>query len=390
MIDIVKNKCNGCGLCVEICPKEAIHMNIDQEGFLRPRIDASICVKCDICENHCPALMSINNDTYKKVYAVKNNDEVRKYSASGGFFSAISDYILRNEGAIYGAVYNSVWQVIHVKAVDSETRGKMRGSKYVQSDILKCYKDILQDVKNGEWILFTGTPCQCAAVTEYLKIQKAPIDKVIVCDILCEGVTSPRIWEDYLRFICKKNLAVIKNINFRSKIEGWKKIYIYIEKEDGDYRGSFDEDVYYQLFSRHYIMRPSCHVCNFAHVNRNTDFTMGDFWAYQRLPETFDDDKGISMVLVNSEKGKLIWDTIRDDFEYLESTIDIAKEKQKPLKTPTMYNPDRKRLWACYLHKGFLKTISRYTTYGRAVRIERKIKKTIKNAVFKLTRNHDA
>lgn len=378
MIDKIKGKCNGCGLCAEICPVNAISMKKDLEGFFRPSINVDVCIECDLCENYCPTLKNDIKDLYNNVYAVKNTNSIRMKSSSGGIFTALSDYILKLNGVVYGAVFDEQWQVIHSRADRIEERDKMRGSKYVQGTMYNCYKQVLEDLFNKRWVMFTGTPCQCAAIKKYVELKKAPIERFVLCDILCEGVPSPRVWKDYLDFLTENHSDEIINVNFRSKIKGWKRIYIYIETNRKKYIIPDDKDIFYQLFNLNYCMRSSCNCCDFVKTDRNTDLTYGDFWAIDELPDGFDDDKGVTMLLVNSEKGMQIWSEIQSKLEWAQSNMTAAMKKQNPLKCYTLANSDRGKFWEIYNEKGFEKAIKKFTTYGIWVRIRRKIMKHIR------------
>lgn len=219
-----KADCCGCTACASICSKEAISMQPDVLGFLYPKIDYKKCINCGLCEKVCAF-----NDNYDKslnlssplCYGARHKDEKEvESSRSGAAFIAISDYILRKGGVVYGAGYTEHFRVVHKRATNQKERNEFKGSKYVQSDLSGIFKEVKKDLKNGLLVLFSGTPCQTAGLNAY--IGKKLRNNLYLIDIICHGVPSPYIWRDYISYLEKKHGASICWVNFRDKNKyGW-------------------------------------------------------------------------------------------------------------------------------------------------------------------------
>lgn len=213
-----KSRCCGCSACMNICPNNAIKMKIDNKGFKYPIVDDEKCVNCGLCDKVCP----YNNEyTKKEIYnksvaygGWNNNDEIRKNSTSGGIFSAISKYVLDNNGLICGAIYDDNLKVIHEIVDNIENLKKINGSKYVQSDMKDNFKKIKKYLEDGKLVLFSGTPCQVSGLNSFLGKE---YENLYTCDIVCHGVPSPKVFEKYKKELEKAKNSEIININFRDK-----------------------------------------------------------------------------------------------------------------------------------------------------------------------------
>lgn len=366
-MDLVINKdeCCGCTACKNICPKHAITMEEDEQGYLYPKIDINICVDCGLCKKVC----IFNSSKIKKeinipkVYAAKNkNESIRITSSSGGLFVQISDYILKKNGAIYGAQFDENFNVCHKRATTKIERDKFKGSKYIQSDLDDIFVKVKKDVESGEDVLFTGTPCQIAGLKSFLG-EKKDLSKLYFCDVVCHGAPSPKIFEDYKLFMQKKYASKIKNINFRSKTIPRQVQDIKIVFENGkEFNKVAVNDVFYRLFLDDIILRPSCYNCKFASIYREGDITLADYWGIEKSMPEFQDYKGVSLVMVNSSKGKAIFDGIYDTLIIKESTIDECM--QPNLKGPCKKNHKVDLFWKHYYEKGFEFVAKKYAYYG--------------------------
>ena len=216
-----KEDCCGCYACYNICPKECITMESDNEGFWYPKIDKDKCINCNLCEKVCPIINKPNSSLYeKKSYAVFNkNEKIRLESSSGGIFSLLAEYVINNHGNVYGAVFDEDFNVKHVKINILQDINLLRGSKYVQSRINDIFKSIKFDLKNNKIVLFTGTPCQIAGLQSFLQKK---YDNLILMDIVCHGVPSPLVWQQYINELKQNYKQNIKSIYFRDKSTGWK------------------------------------------------------------------------------------------------------------------------------------------------------------------------
>lgn len=345
MIDIKEKKnCCGCEACVQRCPKSCITMREDNEGFLYPEIDKNICIDCGLCEKVCPV---INQEEERKplaVYAAKHKDEqIRMASSSGGAFTAIAENVIDEGGVVFGAKFNQDWEVVHGYTETKEGLGAFRGSKYVQSRIGECYKEVEVFLKAGRKVLFSGTPCQIAGLKHFLRKE---YDNLLTIDFICHGVPSPKIWREYLknktdsiasRFSGQKKIDV-ENVFFRDKCWGWKKykftLNISIINKDGlenkiKISEPFNNNIYLRGFLTDLYLRPSCHYCPTKSLKSGSDFTIGDFWGVQKIMPQIHDDKGVSIVIVNSINAKNyitkclieLWPTIYDKILYYNSAI---------------------------------------------------------------------
>lgn len=369
-----KEECWGCTACMHICPTKAIKMIADKEGFLYPEIDQALCINCGKCRKVCPFQNQINiSDKLSKptVYAVKHNKEnVRMKSSSGGVFTAISDYVLNNGGIVYGALFDENFNVVHKKAETSEERNKFRGSKYVQSDLLNVYKEIKDLLKSGRQVLFSGTPCQTAGLKNFLTNSYTKTDNLIINDIVCHGTPSPRIWSNYIDFIEKGNK--LKSYSFRFKERGWHGYNIIAEYKNGKRKINTKKlKLFANLFSSDLLLRPSCHNCKFANIDRKSDITIGDFWGIEKTMPEIDDNKGISLALVNTVKGEQVFEEIKEDIVFWENKIEDSL--QHNLVLPTKKPLKREIFWKDYYNHGFLVIAKKYGGYNYKSFIRSKI-----------------
>jgi len=367
MIKLYKEKkdCCGCTACMSICPKGAISMQVDEEGFFYPTIDTEKCIECSLCKKVCSFQNGYNkngNSDFPFIYAIKHKDEaVRKSSTSGGAFTAISDYILEREGDVYGVAFDESMCVVHQKANSKEEREKLKGSKYVQSDLKNTFAEIKALLQNDRNVLFTGTPCQTAGLKSYLDNKNT--EKLILCDIVCHGTPSPLMWKEHIAFSEKKNNLKIIQYYCRSKVNGWhghNELTIY-ENGNEDYSTALSQK-HKKLFYSHNILRPSCHNCQYTNLRRLSDITIGDFWGIEKCMPDFDDNKGVSLLLLNSSKGKEIFANIKKNLEYrVSSTKDCL---QPQLEYPTKPSPKRDKFWRHYNSRGYKYVIKKYAGYG--------------------------
>lgn len=313
-----KEECYGCKACYFICPVHAIEMNEDEEGFLYPKINEKLCVSCGKCKKVCDKQIAKNKQEPLQYFAVKNKDlESRQTSSSGGAFSLLAKYVENNNGAIYGVGFGEDFKIEHKRALKYEEWKEFKGSKYMQSDLKETYREVEEDLKEKRKVLFTGTPCQIDGLNKYL----GNIDKenLITCDCVCHGVPSPKIWKKYIKYIMKKYKTNVDKISFRDKNgTGWHNNTITVKDKLGNniLKEKMDENFFCLLFFNHYILRPSCYKCKYANFNRVGDITLGDFWGIEKKYPEFDDDKGVSLVLINSSKGMNVWNEIKRDTDY--------------------------------------------------------------------------
>lgn len=368
-----KNKCTGCEACYEVCPVNAITMKPDHEGFLYPVIDQQLCIDCNRCISVCQIHgMSIVERLNKPIlYAAKNNDLcVRKMSSSGGLFSLFANFVIEIGGSVVGVVFDKDLNIIHTIAWDLFGVNKMRGSKYAQSSINKVYSKCKKELQNGNYVLFTGTPCQIEGLNKFLSKK---YDNLLTIDLLCRGVGSPLVYKDWLAFLPKK--IGIDSINFRSKLLGWKMSCISYSLNGREYMNE-SLSFFSRLYGSHYILRPCCYQCEFNSKFRVADITLGDFWGIDKLMPDFDDDTGVSFVLCNTNKGYEYFNKIKERCEYRLCDIDSYVPFQPALYRQVDEHGERMSFWADYSKCGFKKTALKYVgkdIYHRGIRYIRRV-----------------
>lgn len=357
--------CCGCTACESICPKHAIYLKKNIEGFLYPFIDRSLCVDCGLCKKVCD-FQSRNNTIevmcgYPQAWAVKHKKkEVIQCSTSGGAFTAISDYVLRNSGVVYGAILDDDFDVKHSRAVSESERNAFRGSKYVQSDLEDIFASVKQDLEKGRMVLFTGTPCQCSGLKSFLQNAKQSTERLILCDIVCHGTPSPLLWRKHIESIKKRYKKPLIDYQFRAKINGWHNHTEVALFKDGKslYASSFIQK-HKNLFYSHLTLRESCYNCKYTTTYRNTDITIADFWGIEKIFPDWDDDTGISLILVNNKKGSIVFDGIQTDLECRK--VELKDCLQPQLQHPASRPDGRDKFWQEYYQHGYDYVIHRYT-----------------------------
>lgn len=400
MIEIKeKEKCCGCTACLQICPKNCIKMEYDAEGFFYPIVDKEQCISCGRCERVCPISNVEETRNPIEVLAAYNlNMEERLNSSSGGIFSLFAKYVLKQDGVVFGAMYSSQWDIVHGCIEDIKSLSLLQGSKYVQSDISHSYVRAAEYLKEGRMVLFSGTPCQIAGLRKYLNNKE--FDNLYLLDVLCHGVPSPGVWKQYLkeeiseynktaqRAVAGKSTVLhslnftspIRDVKFREKGIGWKKYRFVLRfakaSAAGEKSSVLSSVVYQHPFLRgmleHLFIRPSCYHCPFRCQRSHSNVSLGDFWGIEKQDSRFGDDKGTSMVLINDEKGKMLWDQVSDDTFSATKTYEQAKAVCSMITQPCHYNPCR---------ESFFNDLSRGKTVKYSVwhNVNIPLKKRIKN-----------
>lgn len=323
---IIRNNrtCTGCSACSNTCPESAIQMTLIN-GFYKPCIDETKCVFCKKCISVCPQNSELKQTDYKTVaFACKNKDNaVRIKSASGGIFSVLAEKVLSEGGFVYGAAFDNDFMVHHIRITKSNDLSKLRRSKYVQSYIDDIFRQIKQDLTDGRMVLFSGTPCQCAGLNSYLN---KDYNNLIIVEVLCHGVPSPVIWKNYLNYRIKKSKESRKIVEcmFRTKDtspkSSWSNSYMYIKLDKGEYNVNSNHDPYMMLFARsNVILNDSCYECRYRNlIDRGyADISICDFWNINCISPDFDDDKGISLMMIHSEKGNEFLESCKGQMELL-------------------------------------------------------------------------
>lgn len=305
MIEILhKEDCCGCEACRQCCPHKCISMKKDEEGFLYPIIDKTKCVECGLCERVCPVLNPYDEHLPISISAFTHSDEsIRMNSSSGGFFTKIAAAIIEQGGVVFGVCFDDEWRVVHSYIDKKEKLSLLQGSKYVQSSIADSYINAKRFLQDGVPVLFTGTSCQIAGLKRFLR---KDYDLLYTMDVICHGVPSPQVWKDYLHSI--SSVSDIESISFRNKSTGWKNFSFAIRGKDNSmFVEPFTQNLFMKGFLNNFFLRPSCYNCPSKKGKANSDFTVGDFWGVDKKHPELDDDKGISVVLINTTKGDVLY-----------------------------------------------------------------------------------
>lgn len=327
--------CTGCQACRIVCPKQCISMQEDARGNIYPVVDKTLCIDCKKCQNICPSLKPPSfSEKPLKVYAGWAKDkEARKYSTSGGISYALSKYFLENGHFFCGVVWTKEG-AIHKISSHIEDIKLFQGSKYSHSDVKDCYKDISQLLKSDKRVLFTGTPCQVAALRNYLK---KDYTNLFTVDIICHGVPSRRILRDHIRYIEDLTRKKVVEMRFRDKQPDQLRTCCKYMFEDGTFvLYEYTKDFFFRSFVDNYALRENCFHCNYSKLQRVSDLTIADFWGY--LPKSLkflNCELGVSIIIVNNEKGGKLVDFIRND-------IIFEKRDYKECDNLNMYQPQPK------------------------------------------------
>lgn len=318
MIDIVdKKKCSGCTACFSVCPKHCITMQADEEGFLYPHVNKTVCIDCHLCERKCPVLNPFKKREPVACYAAQNkNEQVRLTSSSGGVFTSLAVTVLNKEGIVCGVEFDKDKMTHHICIQSKADLRKLVGSKYVQSRLENVFKEIKNYVQAGRWVLFTGTPCQVAGINSYLgKLSKA--DNYISVELCCHGAPSPLIWKKYLAEI-GANSFNIQKLTFRSKQNGWKNYSLDIQTDSFCLCEGKEQNIYMKGFLNSLYCRPICSECKARGFATDSDISIGDFWGLPKFYPDKDDNKGKSLVLVLSDKGNKFYQELKIGLEVFE------------------------------------------------------------------------
>lgn len=303
-----KEKCCGCGSCSAVCPQGCITMQPDKEGFMHPRIDTQRCTGCQACRTACPVLHMPRRLPVQGTYSAYSRDEaVRRESSSGGIFTELARRVLDNGGVVFGAAFDGAFCVKHICIERRQALYKLRASKYVQSTTGGTYRQARTLLEQGRLVLYSGTPCQIAGLRAYLK---KDYENLITQSMICHGVPSPKVWKKYLDFIAGED--TVQGVQFRNKETGWKKYRLKIVKKGGAYSATVWEDPYMKAFVRNLALRPSCGACAFKGYKQTADVTLADYWGAEQLEPELDDDKGLSLVFIHSEKGQRLFESLHD------------------------------------------------------------------------------
>ena len=329
------DKCSGCSACYNICPVNAIKMEEDIEGFKYPVIDKTLCTNCGLCEKVCNSDKFINKKN-PACYAFMAEDKIRSKSASGGVFPVLAYHFIKNGGYVCGAIFDNDWSVKHIVSDKPEDIEKMRSSKYLQSDIGNCYKEIKKLLDKNISVLFTGTPCQVSGLKSFLQ---KDYDNLFCLDLICHGVPSAKIFKKHL----KENFDNITDINFRDKSkDGWGIVLSITHNQQKSY---YDDNDYYTLFLKNATLRKNCYECEYNKLPRQGDMTIGDFWGIEKYSKKINDKLGTSVILINNAKGKNLLKILQQNAKLCKKVpIRYAKRRNRDIYAPSIPHPNRNKL----------------------------------------------
>jgi coenzyme F420-reducing hydrogenase beta subunit len=354
-----KVDCCGCHACRAICPKDCITMDVDHEGFLYPKVDKENCIDCGMCKIVCPMTLVIPQEVIPLAFASWNRDDtVRSESSSGGVFHALMQDTFKKRGIVFGAAFDEKMQLRHQSAECLDEAIKFRGSKYVQSIMGVIYQQVQNNLKMGRNVLFSGTPCQVAGLYSYLR---KDYDNLLTCDVVCHGVPSPKVLAAYQAVLEKKWGGKTKRIAFRDKRSGWKRYSVSLLFDNNtEYHTVFSIDPFMRGFLQNTYLRPSCHQCKFSRFPRVADISMADFWGVERIHPEWDDDKGTSLILVQTEKGKVAFEACRDLLVIHEADIKPAIQSNSCICGSVQPGKNREAFFADLNGLAFNKVMSKY------------------------------
>ena len=351
-----KKDCCGCTACLSVCPKQCISMERDEEGFLYPAIDRGQCINCGLCEKVCPMSHPIYENETQAVYATYVKDvKQRTQSTSGGIFYAIARWVIGQGGIVYGAAFDEDFKLRHVGVESLEELQKLRGSKYLQSDLGHIFCDVRKHLKENRWVYFVGVGCQVAGLYSFLRRK---YDTLITSDLVCHGVPSQLMFDWHLNFLREKEKGKITSYFFRD-YKGWGgcETYTYVSyfsgKEETRRLYGYSLSPYLYSFMYGYTHRYSCYGCRFAKIPRQGDITLADYWGVADYFSDLDYTKGVSLVLINNVKGAKVWDAIKNQLEYRPSSVSDAAKKNGNLIHGTKMPEIRKFCYTLVREKGY-------------------------------------
>lgn len=372
MIELFKTKkdCCGCAACMNVCPKQAIAMKADQDGFIYPEVNNDLCIECGLCKKVCAFQnIPVKADEPIATYAAINkNKEVLSSSASGGIFGALAAMVLEKKGVIFGCAYNEDMEPEHICVNNLFDLHKIQGSKYVQSNINDTYTKAKKYLKGNRWVLFTGTPCQIAGLKSYLG---KDYENLITADLICHGVPPSQFFKGYIRYLEDKLNGKIMDFKFRDKSKGWGHQAKITYEKRGTVREKFFlpiQSYYYYYFLKGDVSRESCYECKYACCSRVGDFTMGDYWGVEKAHPEIEKKNGVSVLLVNSKKGMILVGELDKYLNLTKSTFGQARVQNSQLNRPTPRSDKREAILKAWREGGYNAVANEYyKTYKRQI-----------------------
>lgn len=382
MEEIVSKKmCTGCTACMNICPKSAISMAEDNYGFKYPIINQEKCIKCGLCKKTCPVINTNKNESINECYvAYSKDDKIREKTSSGGIFPLIANEVLKENGIVIGAAFDDDNKLRHIAISEKKELDKLKGSKYLQSDLENIFDYIKENLKEKK-ILFIGTPCQVAGLKSFIKKDN---DNLICIDLVCHGVPSYKLFAKYVKELEEKNNDKLLNYNFRNKETGWDTYSNTAIFKNSKITELAKENNYMKLFLSDIALRESCFNCNFKLGNKYSDITLGDFWGVQNYYQDMYNKKGVSAIIINTRKGNEIFNLIKDKLTFKKCKLDEIVSGNRSLKYSSKCLKNRGKFLKNLDKMPIDKLVKKYTCKVGIIRkIISKAKRLIKNILIK-------
>lgn len=370
-----KKECCGCGACENICPRKCIRMKQDDEGFFYPEVNESICVQCNMCVTVCPFKDMSATVQPKECYAaIYGNDEIRLKSSSGGIFSLLGQYVISQQGLVFGSAFSENYRRVEIIGVRNyKDLERLYGSKYVQSQVSFSYQRVKEFLIENKVVLFSGTPCQVSGLKRYLG---KDYDNLYCIDIICHGVPSPMLWEKYAGFIEEKYNGKIMQINFRCKDKGWSTFGMKEKVGDTVLFESKEKNSYLYMFLRNYCLRPTCYQCKMKGRSK-ADITLGDFWGINNIYPDMNDEKGVSSIIIRTKKGKKLIELVKSQMIFRECTYeDIVRNNSAEVHS-VQWPKERNKFFIDMNNLEFNRLGKKYLKVGIEKRIFQMAKKLI-------------
>ena len=360
-----KEQCTGCMLCGDCCPKSAISFYEDLEGFKYPKVDEVTCISCGICVKNCPALSPFKNNSAENSFAVfATDDSKREAGSSGGVFGLLAEDVLNKSGRVWGAAFDNQIHLVHTKADSTDELKPLLKSKYIQSNLAGVYHQIKQDLREGRYTLFCGTPCQVNALKNFVGNKR---ENLILVDFVCHGVPSQNLFDKTIQWYEKKNGKKVEWFQFRYKSADVKHPQSYAIKHTEGNKisiGLHYQFPYYFGFQKYITLRPSCYQCKWACPERSGDITLGDYWGVEKYIPNLNAKEGLSMVLCNTAVGQKMLDDLKINGSVCvhELAIENAMAENGCLRNPSFEKKERKEFFKNLEEKSFEEVVKIHLT----------------------------
>ena len=381
IIDNPVDLCTGCSGCYSVCPKKAIEMVSDDEGFLYPTINERTCVECGLCRRTCPVNapeeLKCDPAEHKAFAYICGDDAVRGSCSSGGAFASMAAIVLSKGGIVYGVEYGPDFIVRHARYTTLEGAKACRTSKYVQSFKGNAFSSVLEDLRGGKTVLFSGVPCEIAGLKSFIRGKSgASSGYLYLCDLLCHGAASPLLFSEHVRFLESRH-GELASYNFRYKRAGanWHLHESLAATRTGEYTGR-DVTAFQDCFDATYANRPSCGQCKFKSMGRVGDVTLADYWGVEKWHPELDDDKGVSLLLANTAAGRDLAHRLGEHGRL--APLAEGEFTQQTLVGPMGLARKRPKFWDCYRRRGYVATIKLFTDFGFLHRVLHKHKDSVR------------